>query len=137
MAIQQIPGKKIFKYDTKKLSKNPNFIQPPVQERKKEVINGNTVENNNKGVYQGDDNIYGEKLMTQMEKMMGKLDNIKVTDGNFKYGEKEKKAVEVDVKRSLFLTKADSVKIDVDEEIKGKVKTKKDKLKALRRRNGR
>ena len=75
--------------------------------------------------------------MTQMEKMMGKLDNIKVTDGNFKYGEKEKKAVEVDVKRSLFLTKADSVKIDVDEEIKGKVKNKKDKLRALRRRNGR
>ena len=137
MAIQQIQGKKIFKYDTKKLEKNPNFIQPPVQERKKEVIDGNTIENNDKGVYQGDDNIYGEKLMTQMEKMMGKLDNIKVTDGNFKYGEKEKKAVEVDVKRSLFLTKADSVKIDVDEEIKGKVKTKKDKLKALRRRNGR
>ena len=48
-----------------------------------------------------------------------------------------KKAVEVDVKRSLFLTKAHSVKIDVDEEIKGKVKTKKDKLKALRKRNGR
>ena len=137
MAIQQIRGKKIFKYDTKKLSKNPNFIQPPIRERKKEVIDGNSIENKDKGVYQENENIYGEKLMTQMEKMMGKLDNIKVTDGNFKYGEKEKKAVEVDVKRSLFLTKADSVKIDVDEEIKGKVKTKKDKLKALRRRNGR
>ena len=27
MAIQQIQGKKIFKYDTKKLSKNPNFSE--------------------------------------------------------------------------------------------------------------
>ena len=138
MAIQQIKGKKIFKYDTKKLSKNPNFVQPPVQtiQKKKEIVSGNTTENTGKGVYQGDDNIYGEKLMNQMQEMMGKIDNIKVTNGNLNvYGEKEKKAVEVEVKRNLYLAKADNIKMDVDEVISGKVKTKKDKLRALRKRN--
>tara|TARA_Y100000593_G_C4265708_1_gene314642 strand:- start:245 stop:661 length:417 start_codon:yes stop_codon:yes gene_type:complete len=136
MAIQQIQGKKIFKYDTKKLSKNPNFVQPPIQEKKKkEIVNGNSVENTGKGIYQGDENIYGEQLMNQMEKMMGKLDNIKVTNRNLNvYGEKEKKAVEVEIKRNLYLAKADNVKMDVDEVIEGKVKTKKDKLRALRKR---
>ena len=142
MAIQQIPGKKIFKYDTKKLSKNPNFVQPPVKttqkKKKEEIVSGNTIENIGKGVYQGDDNIYGEKLMNQMQEMMGKIDNIKVANGNLNvYGEKEKKAVEVEVKRNLYLAKADNIKMSADEVIEGKVKTKKDKLKALRkRRNG-
>ena len=39
MAVQQIIGKQITKYDTEKLSKNPNFVQPEKQEVKKEIVN--------------------------------------------------------------------------------------------------
>ncbi len=52
MAIQQILGKQITKFDTEKLSKNPNFVQPEEPVVKKEVVNGNTIQNNNSKVYQ-------------------------------------------------------------------------------------
>ena len=45
-------------------------------------------------------------------------------------------AVEVDIKREIAIGKVDTTAVK-SEEIKGKVKTKKDKLKALRKRNGR
>ena len=40
--------------------------------------------------------------------------------------------VDVDVKRNLFIDKADKTKIELDEVKRGKVKTQKDKLKKLR-----
>ena len=40
--------------------------------------------------------------------------------------------VDVGVERNLFIDKTDNMKIDIDEEVKGKVKTQKDKLKELR-----
>tara|TARA_Y100000004_G_C8934422_1_gene421465 strand:- start:17 stop:163 length:147 start_codon:yes stop_codon:yes gene_type:complete len=43
MAVQQILGKKITKYDTKKLESNPNFIKPEKDEI--EIVNGNLKEN--------------------------------------------------------------------------------------------
>ena len=47
----ELPSKKkILKYDTKKLSKNPNFIQPEIPKIRKEVVNGNLIENNDKGI---------------------------------------------------------------------------------------
>ena len=53
MAVQQILGKQITKFDTEKLSKNPNFVQPEEPVVKKEVVNGNTNDNTNTKVYQG------------------------------------------------------------------------------------
>ena len=53
-----------------------------LKEKPEEVVNGNSVENDNKGVYQGED-VYGEKMESMMTKMMGKLDNLKVnSNGN-------------------------------------------------------
>jgi len=128
MAVQQITHKKIIKYDTK----NPNFDPESLKKPKKEV-NGNVDE----------ENIYGEKKHTyipdangnlQMEQLMGKmlnkLDNI---PGVSQTGTK---AVEVDIKREIAIGKVDASAVK-SEEFVGKVKTKKDKLKALRKRNGR
>ena len=65
-----------------------------------------------------------------MGKMMNKLDNL---PGVSQTGTK---AVEIDIKREIAIGKADMSSIK-SQEFKGKVKTKKDKLKALRKRNGR
>jgi len=125
MAVERITHKKIIKYDTK----SPNFRPTPKVEKQKE-INGNLIEND----------IYSEKKHSyipdpngnlQMEELMGKvlnkLDNI---PGSSQTGTK---AVEVDIKREIAIGKID-VSAVKSEEFKGKVKTKKDKLKALRNR---
>ena len=127
MAVQPILGKKLVKYDTK----SPNFKATPKPEK---VVDGNIKE---------DDDIYGERKHTyipdpngnlKMEELMGKivnkLDNI---PGSSQTGTK---AVEVDIKREIAIGKVDTSAVKSEEYI-GKVKTKKDKLKALRRRNGR
>ena len=81
MAVQQILGKQITKFDTEKLSKNPNFVQSEEPIVKKEVVNGNTNNNTNTKVYQGEmkpsQNIYGEEMKDMMSTMMGKIDNVK------------------------------------------------------------
>ena len=70
MAVQQILGKQITKFDTEKLSKNPNFVQPEKPQIKQEVVSGNNIENKSTGVYKEDTNVYGEK----MESMMNTLE---------------------------------------------------------------
>ena len=129
MAVQPITGKRIIKYDTS----NPNFDPESLKKPKKEVS----------GNVQEDNDIYGERKHTyipdsngnlQMEELMGKvlnkLDNI---PGSSQTGTK---AVEVDIKREIAIGKVDTSAVK-SEEFVGKVKTKKDKLKALRKRNGR
>ena len=129
MAVQKITHKKIIKYDTK----NPNFNPESLNKPKKEVS----------GNVQEDTDVYGERKHyytpdsngnLQMEELMGKvlnkLDNI---PGSSQTGTK---AVEVDIKREIAIGKVDTSAVKSEEYI-GKVKTKKDKLKALRRRNGR
>ena len=126
MAVQQIIGKRIVKYDTS----NPNYKEKP---KPKQEVSGNVVE---------DEDVYGERKHTytpepngnlKMEELMGKmlnkLDNI---PGGSQTGTK---AVEVDIKREIAIGKVDTSVVQ-SQEFKGKVKTKKDKLKALRRRNG-
>ena len=125
MAVQQITHKKIIKYDTS----NPNYKETPKPEK---VVDGNVDE----------EDVYGERKHTytpdpngnlQVEQLMGKvlnkLDNI---PGVSQTGTK---AVEVDIKREIAIGKVDTSAVK-SEEFVGKVKTKKDKLKALRKRNG-
>jgi len=127
MAVQQIIGKKIVKFD-----ENDGNFQPTPKPKKE--VNGNVSD---------DTDVYGERKHSytpdpngnlQMEQLMGKmlnkLDNI---PGVSQTGTK---AVEVDIKREIAIGKVDTSAIK-SQEFKGKVKTKKDKLKALRRRNGR
>ena len=127
MGVQRITGKRITKYDTS----NPNFVEKPKPEVK---VSGNV---------QDDEDVYGERKHTytpepngnlQMEQMMGKLMN--KLDNFDSPSQTGIKAIEVDIKKEIAIGKADMSSIK-SEEVKGKVKTKKDKLKALRRRNGR
>ena len=113
MAVQKITNIRILKFDEE---------------------DGNLKENS-------DDDIYGERKHyykpdpngnLQMEQLMGKvlnkLDNIPGTS------QTGTKAVEIDIKREISIGKADINNVK-SEEFKGKVQNKKDKLKALRRRN--
>jgi len=127
MAVQRITHKKIIKYDTS----NPNFVEKP----KPQVEASGNMED--------DSDIYGERKHTytpepngnlQVEQMMGKLMN-KLDNFDSK-SQTGIKAVEVDIKKEIAIGKADMSSIKSQEFI-GKVKTKKDKLKALRKRNGR
>ena len=127
MAVQQITHKKITKFDTS----NPNYQE---KSQPKKEVSGNVQE---------DEDVYGERKHTytpepngnlKMEELMGKmlnkLDNI---PGGSQTGVK---AIEVDIKKEIAIGKADMSSIK-SEEVKGKVNNKLDKLKKLRRRNGR
>ena len=134
MAILQIKNKRIIKHDTS----NPNYKPDPTPKLLEPVVNGNTTENKDKGVYQSEDdtnNIYGEDMKNMMTSMMDKIDNIKVKNGNINIYD-EKNAVEVDVKRNVFLSKPDEYNVKIDKVKKGKVNNKVNKLRELRR-NGR
>ena len=127
MGVQQITSKRIIKYDTS----NPNYKPDPKPEK---VVDGNIAE----------DDLYGEKKHTyqpengnlQMNEMMtgimNKLDGLTVNPDIVN----KSRAVEVDIKREIAIGKVDTSAVK-SEEFVGKVKTKKDKLKALRKRNGR
>ena len=128
MAVQLITHKKITKFNVD----DPNFKPPPQPEP--EEVDGNVI-------VEEDEDVYGERKHfytpepngnLQMEQLMGKLinklDNI---PGKSQTGTN---AIEVDIKREIAISKADINGV-TSEEIKGKVMNKKDKLKALRRRN--
>ena len=128
MAVQKIIGKRIIKHDVN----SPNF-KPP--ETKVEEVNGNLKE---------DEDVYGERKHTYqpdngnlqmnefMTGVMNKLDGLTVNPDIVQ----KSRAVEVDIKREIAIGKADMSDIK-SEEYKGKVNNKLDKLKALRKRNGR
>jgi hypothetical protein len=127
MAVQPITGKRIIKYDTS----NPNYKETP---KPKVEVSGNVKD---------DSDLYGERKHTytpepngnlQMEQMMGKLMN--KLDNFDSPSQTGVKAIEVDIKKEIAIGKADMSSIK-SEEVKGKVNNKLDKLKKLRRRNGR
>ena len=127
MAVQRITHKKITKFN----EKDGNFQPTP---KPKKEVDGNIID---------DTNVYGERKHyytpepngnLQMEQMMGKLMN--KIDNIGSDSQTGTKAVEVDIQREISIAMVDQNAVK-SEEFKGKVKTKKDKLKALRRRNGR
>ena len=127
MAVQRITHKKITKFN----EKDGNFQPTP---KPKKEVDGNIID---------DTDVYGERKHTytpepngnlQMEQMMGKLMN--KLDNFDSPSQTGIKAVEVDIKKEIAIGKADMSSIK-SEEVKGKVNNKLDKLKKLRRRNGR
>ena len=128
MAVQQITNKRIIKYDTN----SPNFKEQPKPEKE---VNGNVVEEDDlygetKHTYQPDNgNLQMNEFMTGV---LNKLDGLTVNPEIVK----KSRAVEVDIKREIAIGKLDTNAVKSEEYV-GKVKNKKDKLKALRRRNGR
>ena len=127
MAVQRITHKRIVKFD----EENGNFKKQPKPEK---VVDGNVVE----------EDIYGEKKHTyqpdngnlQMNEFMtgvlNKLDGLTVNPDIVK----KSRAVEVDIKREIAIGKLDTNAVKSEEYV-GKVNNKKDKLKQLRKRNGR
>ena len=126
MAVQQITHKRIIKHDTS----GPNYKKP---EPKVEEVSGNVKEDiygEKKHTYQPDNgNLQMNEFMTGV---MNKLDGLTVNPDIVQ----KSRAVEMDIKREIAIGKADMSDIK-SEEVKGKVNNKLDKLKALRKRNGR
>ena len=120
MAVQVITKKKIKKFDLN----DPNFKPPTPMVEEDEDVYGER-----KHFYQPDNgNLQMNEFMTGV---MNKLDGL--TNLNPNIVEKNR-AIEVDIKREIAISKADINGV-TSEEIKGKVMNKKDKLKALRKRN--
>jgi len=128
MAVQKIIGKRIIKFDTE----SPNF-KPP-KPKVVEEVNGNLKENIEEDMYGERKHFYTPEPNgnLQMEQLMGKL--INKLDGIPGESQTGVNAVEVDIKREIAIGKADINGVK-SEEFKGKVMNKKDKLRALRRRN--
>ena len=128
MSVQILTGKKITKFNVD----DPNFKQPPKPEP--EEVNGNIkdeedVYGERKHMYQPDNgNLQMSEFMTGV---LNKLDGLKNLNPDIV---QNNRAIEVDIKREIAIGKADINGV-TSEEIKGKVMNKKDKLKALRRRN--
>ena len=130
MAVQLITHKKIKKFDIN----DPNFKPPPQPEP--EEINGNVVVEEDEDVYGERKHFYqpdnGNLQMNEfMTGVMNKLDGLTNLNPNIV---NKNRAIEVDIRREIAISKADINGV-TSEEIKGKVMNKKDKLKALRRRN--
>ena len=128
MAIQILTNKKITKFDIE----DPNF--KPLPKPEPEGVNGNLKEEEDiygerKHTYQPDNgNLQMSEFMTGV---MNKLDGLTTLNPEIV---QKNRAIEVDIKREIAISKADINGV-TSEEIKGKVMNKKDKLKALRRRN--
>ena len=128
MAVQKIIGKRIIKFDTE----STNF--KPTKPKVVEEVNGNLKENIEEDMYGERKHFYTPEPNgnLQMEQLMGKL--INKLDGIPGESQTGVNAVEVDIKREIAIGKADINGVK-SEEFKGKVMNKKDKLRALRRRN--
>ena len=127
MAIQLIKHKRITKFDVE----DPNY--KPLPKPEPEEVDGNVVEEDiygeRKHTYQPDNgNLQMSEFMTGV---LNKLDGLTTLNPNIV---EKNRAIEVDIKREIAISKADINGV-TSEEIKGKVMNKKDKLKALRRRN--
>ena len=126
MAVQIITNKKITKFDTN----DPNY--KPLPKPDPEEIDGNIVEEDvygeRKHFYQPNNgNLQMNEFMTGV---LNKLDGLTVNPNIVE----KSRAIEVDIKREIAIGKADISSLK-SEEFMGKVMNKKDKLKALRRRN--
>ena len=128
MAVQVITDKKITKFDVD----DPNFKPLPKIEQE---VDGNIkteetdIYGERKHTYQPDNgNLQMSEFMTGV---LNKLDGLTTLNPDIV---QNNRAIEVDIKREIAISKADINGV-TSEEFKGKVMNKKDKLKALRRRN--
>ena len=130
MAVQIITHKKITKFDVT----DPNY--KPLPQPEPEEVDGNVVVEEDEDVYGERKHMYqpdnGNLQMSEfMTGVLNKLDGLQNLNPDIV---QNNRAIEVDIKREIAISKADINGV-TSEEIKGKVMNKKDKLKALRRRN--
>tara|TARA_B100000965_G_scaffold401245_1_gene424676 strand:- start:200 stop:607 length:408 start_codon:yes stop_codon:yes gene_type:complete len=135
MAVKKINNLLITKVNPE----NPNFKQEEVQVE----VNGNIDPDFKEKKVLPEENLYGERKHTyipdkngnlQMEQLMGKL--MSKLDNFDSKSQTGIQAVEIDIKKEIAIGKVDLSAVK-SEEVKGKVNNKLDKLKKLRRRNGR
>ena len=124
MAVQRITHKTIKKFD----ESDGNFQAKP---QPKKEVDGNKVEENiygeRKHTYQPDNgNLQMNEFMTGV---MNKLDGLTVNPDIVQ----KSRAVEVDIKRAIAIGKVDTQAVKSEVSVNN-VKSKKDKLKALRHR---
>jgi len=125
MAVEVITHKKITKFNVD----DPNFkpLPKPELEEIDRNFNNDDIYNEKKYYYQPDNgNLQMSEFMTGV---LNKLDGLTVNPNIVE----KNRAIEVDIKREIAISKADINGV-TSEEIKGKVMNKKDKLKALRNR---
>ena len=95
-------------------------------------MSGNVIENDdiyNEKIYQGPSEPNGNlKMEEMMSKMMGKIDNLHGTKS-----QTGTEAIEVDIEREISISMVDQNAVKSEVTL-GKVKTKKDKLRQLRKR---
>ena len=127
MAVQKIIGKRIIKYDTE----SPNF-KPP-KPKVVEEVNGNLKENIEEDMYGERKHFYTPEPNgnLQMEQMMGKILNKLDNVGSGDKSQTGVAPIEIDIKREIAISKVDTSAVK-SQEFKGKVKNKKNQLKALR-----
>ena len=125
MSVQLITNKVVKRYDTN----HPNYKPEPDPTKQ---VNGNVVENNdiyNERVYHIPTEPNGNlKMEEMMSKMMGKIDNLNGTKS-----QTGTEAIEVDIEREIAISMVDQNAVKSEVTL-GKVKTKKDKLRQLRKR---
>ena len=125
MAVQLITNKVVKKHDIR----HPNYKEEPVVEKK---VNGNLAEDDdiyNEKVYQAPSEPNGNlKMEEMMSKMMGKIDNLNGTKS-----QTDTEVIEVDIEREIAISMVDQNAVKSEVTL-GKVKTKKDKLRQLRKR---
>ena len=126
MAVQLITNKIVKKYDTQ----HPNYKPEPVVEKE---VNGNIKDDSediyNERVYYAPSEPNGNlKMEEMMSKMMGKLDNLNGTKS-----QTGTEAIAVDIEREIAISMVDQNAVKSEVTL-GKVKTKKDKLRQLRKR---
>ena len=125
MGVQLITNKVVKRYDTN----HPNYKPEPKPTKE---VSGNVIENDdiyNEKIYQGPSEPNGNlKMEEMMSKMMGKIDNLNGTKS-----QTGTEAIEVDIEREIARSMVDQNAVKSEVTL-GKVKTKKDKLRQLRKR---
>ena len=125
MGVQLITNKVVKRYDTN----HPNYKPEP---KVKKQVSGNVIENDdiyNEKIYQESSESNGNlKMEEMMSKMMGKIDNLNGTQS-----QTGTEAIEVDIEREIAISMVDQNAVKSEVTL-GKVKTKKDKLRQLRKR---
>jgi len=116
-------GKKFLKVDSKQSLKTI-----------KSVDKSNNKKSSNSEYYYESSNNGNINVNDLFNILINKIDSIGSVDNIYGEIKKTNGHVEVDIKKDIFIDNIKTSKLE-SEVTKGKVKTKKDKLKALRRRN--
>ena len=122
MAVKKLNGGKIF------LGERQNRNSFPLRKAKEQSLENLTNSNNT-------------NVSDLLNRLIDKVDSLGKNsfvndDYIYKNLKKDKGAIEVDIKKNLFISEFDKSNIEIDNVMEGKVNNKLDKLRQLRKKNG-